>query len=195
MTGLEKIIERINQKSEEQVQQTLDSARRKVDEILHEAENTVRKLERTKAEESANLLQEELKKAESAAAQKNKRRILSARVQVIEEVLAQAYDALDSMDEEHYFSVLADLAVSNAMPGDGVIRFSAEDLARLPSDFIDKVNAAISKESRISTDKAAAPIKNGFILAYGDVEINCSFDALMQSKREELKVIAANILF
>ncbi|MBR6005282.1 MAG: hypothetical protein IK063_03535, partial [Clostridia bacterium] len=57
------------------------------------------------------------------------------------------------------------------------------------------VAAAAEKGAELSFSGENADIKNGFILRYGLIEINCSFDSVIDENREELKEKVNAILF
>ncbi|NLX93741.1 MAG: hypothetical protein GXZ02_07760, partial [Clostridiales bacterium] len=40
-----------------------------------------------------------------------------------------------------------------------------------------------------------AAIADGFILVYGDIEMNCTFDALLEESHDELKEKIAQLFF
>ena len=75
------------------------------------------------------------------------------------------------------------------------MRFSERDRKRFPAGFekeIGKIAAERGGSLRLG-DNAA--IDNGFILAYGGVEENCTFRAMFDSRKEALKDAARKVLF
>ena len=73
---------------------------------------------------------------------------------------------------------------------------SAEDLERLPAGFEEALNEKLKAAgASVTLNNTPAKISKGFILAYGDIEINCSFEALFEARREELKELVCGILF
>ena len=82
-----------------------------------------------------------------------------------------------------------------AQPLEGEIRFSERDRKRFPAGFekeIGKIAAERGGSLRLG-DNAA--IDNGFILAYGGVEENCTFRAMFDSRKEALQDAARKVLF
>ena len=47
----------------------------------------------------------------------------------------------------------------------------------------------------ITVSDTPGSLSDGFLLKYGDIEINCAFEALMSASRDDLKSIAAENLF
>lgn len=193
MTGLEKIIDRIAQ----------DSGA-KCDSIILEAQNEATKLKEeaavvAKKEAEAIVLQAE-KDAESAVAlaetgseAEGKKQILATKIHIINKAIEAASDKLSNLPDDEYFATLYRLVKANAQEADGVMLLSAKDLARLPSDFKTQVDAAA--KGKITVSDKASDIANGFILVYGDVEINCTFDALISDMRDDIKDQLYSIIF
>ena len=70
------------------------------------------------------------------------------------------------------------------------------DLERLPSSFENDLKHALKEkgcEPTLSEDPV--DITGGFVLVYGDIEINCSFDALIEGNSEELKELVYKNIF
>ena len=66
----------------------------------------------------------------------------------------------------------------------------------MPAGFkTQAVEAASSKGAELTFPDKTDDIKNGFILRYGLIEINCSFDSIIDENREELKEKVNAILF
>ena len=84
----------------------------------------------------------------------------------------------------------------NVQDKDGKICFSKKDLDRIPSDFEAKASdIAKEKGGSLTVDKEPADIADGFILKYGDIEENCTFDAIFEAKRDELRDLVNKNLF
>ena len=128
------------------------------------------------------------KKAESAAASAARRMMLEAKVALIDETVAASVKKLRSLDAPSYFGVLEALVKKYRTGDSGTLYLSAADLARKPQGFV----AAFPE---IAVAEQAAPIADGFILKYGDIEINCTFDALRSASLDDLKTVAAEQLF
>ncbi len=107
----------------------------------------------------------------------------------MDEALSKAQWYLHSLNTEDYFKVLFSLAARSRQQGTGEMRLNAKDLARMPASFIQQLGAGIK------VSEQPCDIEDGFILVYGDIEMNCTFSALFAANREELKAKAAEILF
>jgi len=196
MAGLDKIIGQIEEESKGAAARTLEAARAEAEKILEmarkEAEEECGRIERRSDQAVANILE----RGRSAAELKKRGSLLAEKQRLIGETIAMVKEELKSLDGEAYFEMLLKLAVKSAQPGEGELLFSAKDLARLPEGFEEQVNAALKDKGavlRVSAD--SRDIDAGFVLTYGGIEENCSFDAIFDSARETLQDKAQELLF
>lgn len=71
---------------------------------------------------------------------------------------------------------------------------SQRDLDRVPSGFADRINAALTDGS-VKLSGQSADIDNGFILVYGDIEINCTFRALINEQKDIVREKVCGVIF
>lgn len=194
MSGLDKIIASIKAESDANCDRLIADAQAKAQQILMEA----KKEGKEKAQEILNDAREaannRISLAESAALQDYKQIILAKKVELIKEVLSQAVATLKAMPEDEYFDVLIKLSVKHALSQEGIMKLSSKDYARMPKDFEEKLNHSLAGK-KIKLSKETISIDGGFVLVYGDIEINCTFDALANEISEHLKAQANSILF
>lgn len=196
MAGLDKIIGQIEEESKAAAARTAKAAGAEAAAILEaarkEAEAECAEIERRSNQAVANILE----RGKSAADLKKRGSLLAEKQRLIGETIAKAKAELKSMDSEAYFGMILKLAVKSAQPGKGEIHFSAKDLARLTGGFEEQLNAALKdKGAALHISKDTRDIDAGFVLTYGGIEENCSFDALFDSAHETLQDKAQEILF
>ncbi len=196
MTGIEKIISKIEQDSAKKCESIIAAAQKLAKQMNEKAQAEGAKLV-SEAEEEAKLKAKDMiRMAESGAEQKAKQIILAARVEAINEALTAGAKAIKEMPADDYFNSLVSLAVKNASEGHGEMRFSESDLKRLPESFETNLNKALAeKGATVNISLQPVSITDGFILVYGDVEMNCTFDALFEESYDELKEKFAQLLF
>ncbi|MBE6828550.1 MAG: hypothetical protein E7514_08130 [Ruminococcaceae bacterium] len=194
MTGLEKILSQIEQESNDRCQEIIRDAQKKAEGIIADAEM---KADAIIAESEAQTLKktENLNASAVSSAELTESRILlKAKLDAIDDILARALEVIKALPKKEYFEILKELIIKNADKGTGELRLSAQDTEKLPSNFLDSVNNALKKGCSVKLGKSA-DIDSGFILSYGDVDINCSFDAIAASKRDELRDALNSLLF
>ncbi len=188
MSGLEKIIARLESDCADECDQIEMHARADAAGITEAAAKEGQaEAERilSDAKSRAELI---ARKAESAAAVNDRRMMLEARVALIDETVEAAVKKLHSLDVPSYFGVLEKLTAKYRTGAPGTMYLSAADLARKPAGFL-------SAFPEITVSDTPGTLADGFLLKYGDIEINCAFTALMNASRDDLKAIAAEQLF
>ena len=199
MAGLDKIIARIQAESEEAAARTLEAAKAEAETILQnareEAAAECAAIGRKAEQAAANILE----RGHSAAELKKRQRILAEKQVLIGRIIGEAKQQLKNMPQEAYFENIVKLAVKASQNGKGTILFSKADLDRLPENFADTLNAALvagGKEgAALTVSSETRDIDGGFVLTYGGIEENCSFDALFDSAHEMLQDKVQEILF
>lgn len=196
MRGIEKIAAQIIGEGQEkktviekEIQQKIDELNAKADE---EIKVELQRIEEDTIREESTL--EEL--AELAAQQKRRQAALSAKQEVIGEIINEAYDRLLKLDDERYFAVIKKMLEDNVLSEKGEIIFSARDRQRMPKDFEDVIkNVALEKGGELVMSDEVRNIDGGFVLVYGGIEENCTFKAMLEASREELHDMVNGKLF
>ena len=62
---------------------------------------------------------------------------------------------------------------------------SEKDINNMPDKFVENINSKLENAS-LTLSKGTG-IDKGFILKYGGIEENCTFDALIEEKRDLIK--------
>ena len=196
MSGLDNIVKKIKSNSQEEIELIKKDAEGYRTSVLADAKKDTDKeikdiLDKSKREQA---VYEE--KIISSGEFKQRNALLKAKGEVIDEVIARALDELKNQDTDAYFDTVLNILKDNVQSKDGKICFSKADLDRMPSGFDAKVNeAAKEKDGSLEVDSAPADITDGFILKYGDIEENCTFDAIFEAKRDELRDLVNKNLF
>lgn len=194
MTGLDSIINQITDDAKQEAQEQLSSARAKADKILENAKANASR------EAQAVLLQGETraddirKRADSAAQLEKRNQMLVFKQQLIREAIDAARSSLENAAEERYFAVLLQLVSRFAQKGQGEMKLSAKDLARLPNTFEAQLREA-APQAEITVSKTPSDIESGFLLIYGGIDINCTFRAIFEDAYDELRDAAGKLLF
>ena len=194
MTGLEKILSQIEYDSNDRCRSIIAQAEEKAEKIKAEAEEQAKAIAAESEAAAAKQLDNIKQSAESSAQLNKSKIILKAKLEAIDDMLAKALDDIKNLPEKEYFEILKTLVINNAKEGEGVLCLSVKDEKRLPSGFESDVNKALTEGKKVTLGKSA-DIDSGFILVYGDIDINCSFDAIAASKRDELRDALNQLLF
>jgi len=194
MTGLEKILSTIEQDSNDRCREITEQAQKQAQEIIDAASAKAQEdIANAKASVDKRVAEHDGAIEASVSMTKN-RIILEGKLDIISSTLERALEVIKALPKKEYFEILKGLILKNVRKGEGVLRLSKEDTEKLPSNFIDSINNALKRGYKISLGQSA-DIDSGFILVYGDIDINCSFDAVASAKREELRDTLNEMLF
>ena len=185
MRGIEKIAAQIIGEAEEKKAAIYEEIQHKIDELNAKTDEEIKaELERINDDtlrEEGTL--EEL--AGLAAQQKRRQAALSAKQEVIGEIINEAYERLLNLEDEKYFAVIKKMLEDNVLSEKGEIIFSARDRQRMPKDFEDVIkNVAFEKGGELVISDEIRSIDGGFVLVYGGIEENCTFKAMLEASRE-----------
>jgi V/A-type H+-transporting ATPase subunit E len=196
MSGLEKITSQIQEEAKTLAAQKLAEAQQEADAILEEAKNTCADMEAEAEEKNAAQKINYESRVKSSAEQQRRTALLQAKQEIIAEVIDEAYRTLKEEDVQGYFLTMEKILKTYVLAEDGEIYFSSEDLARMPSDFEKKIEAAAKeKGGSLVLKKEPKAISDGFILVYGGIEENCTLKALFDAKKDQLQDKVNEILF
>lgn len=197
MTGLEKILKHIDDDASAAANAVIAEANNKANEITAAARAEGEKRRAEIAEQSKLDVQACLNRAESAATLQEKKMILDAKQQIINNVILSAKDSLLKYSNEEYFNIILKMVKKYALRQPGKIVFSKTDMERLPQQFDQELQTALlgMVGASLTISDNSKDIGGGFILIYGDMEVNCSFDALFFASRESLQDKVCERLF
>lgn len=196
MNGLEKITSQILDDARREAEELLRKAEKQTEAIRSEADESVKQIrddQAAKAKQQSDSYKERLK---SSAQLKKRQAVLLAKQQVIAEMLKKVHQALLEKEPDEYFALLEKMAERFALAKDGEIYFSKRDLGRMPEGFAAYVQQAAKKKGgSLRLMEEPKEIDGGFILVYGGVEENCSFQALLSARKDELSDKVHGMLF
>ncbi len=193
---IEKIIEKIDNDAAESCKKIVIEAENKADKILAQAKEDGDQVTSQIIDQAEKQGERMLVMSKSRAEQQSRQTILAAKVQAINDAVSESLNALNNQSEEDYFDSIIKLLDKHVIEGECIMMFSSRDTARIPNGFSEKaIKCAKEKGCKLSFSDKSAKIDSGFILKYGDIEINCSFDALIEERREDIKEVVNSILF
>lgn len=196
MTGLDKIVNYIGAEASAAADKIIQEATVEAEKIVNQA--------KIDADNRANLIVKNaekkaetiIKRAASLENLKERELILAAKREQINLVLNETKKFMRNLPVDEYFELILRLCKKYICPLKGEIIFSDADLKRIPRGFktaLSKLAKSLGGELRIS--EQTRNLDGGFVLSYGDIEENCSFDALFHSNFDLLSDKVSQILF
>ena len=123
-----------------------------------------------------------------------KKDILALKQELVGKAFALAEEKLTGMSGEKYVEFLASLAAEAAVDGAELI-LSAKDRAAVGDAVVKSANEKLGGAKTLVLSGESREMRGGVVLRSGDVEINCSIEALLEQSRNELAARVAAILF
>lgn len=199
MTGLEKILEEIEKEADQKVESILAEAKKESDAMILEVEQETQQVCDAIEQRSAVDVAAAKEKMQSAIALQERKWILQVRQEQIQQLIGQAKETLLQLQTEQYFAVIIQM-LEKYLPQEehqtGSILFSERDRKRLTPEWEEKIMQVIRrKKSAFTIATQARQMDGGFILSYGEIEENCSFEALFFAERERLQDLVRGVLF
>ena len=181
MTSSEKILAGIAEESKAQAEKITAEAEKQAAEITaaarEEAESEAEKI-RAEAEKKAELI---INSGKSSAELLKRDTALNCRRGLIEKALITVADTVNAYSDKDYFDFLLTLIKKEKLNGKGEVYLSVKDKARDTASFKSELEAL-----GFTLSDNFADINGGFILKYGDIQINGELSALIHEKRDVL---------
>ncbi len=196
MSGLDEILNIIDEQRIQNEESIIGAANQKAAAIRSEGEQKAQKAYREQLEKGQVDAKRDFVNACASVDSDMKRKVLDSKVKLIDSAIEATLERLAKLPEDEYFAMLKRLAEQKLRKGSGVISLSANDLKRLPADFETDIRSSAEKlGGTLEISKKPADISDGFILSYGLISENCSFRAIIESERDEVRDTAAAKLF
>lgn len=185
MTGLEKIIDSIKSEAELSAKNIISEAESTCGEIISAAKEKADKLYKDEISKAEMQRESILERAKSSAEFIKSQNLLIRKREIIDEFICEAKKKFLSLPDDVYFSYLQKMIDENSK-GSAEIILNSRDKARLPKSFDLKGNRVSDVDGEFD---------GGFILDFGDVEINCTVSALFDDAYDRLSDTVNSILF
>ena len=194
MNGIEKLTQQINADAPVEIDALLAEGKAKAEAVAAEFAQRAEKAAAdilAKGEIAAAQREERLV---SMAAMEGRKELLAAKQDMVGKAFDLALDKLCALPQDEYVALLAKLAVGASVTGKEQMIFNRQDHDQVGKAVVDAANAALSG-GKMTLSEQTQPMRGGFILSDGDVEVNCAFETLVRLQRGEISGEVADILF
>lgn len=198
MSNLENLTSKIIQDAELKAENIIKEAKGKEIEIISKRVEAAKKAAATMTENANMEAKSMIDRALSKAELEVRNRKLLAKQQVMDKVFEEAEKRLSKINLETFQDFVKTSILALDIDGDEKIIMSLDDKAKLPQDFLEKLNKALVSAGRKGNMEFSDETRNlngGYILAKGGIEINNSFKSMISSLRDELEYGVNKILF
>ena len=181
MTSSEKILAGIAGEAKTEAEKITAEAEKQAAEITAaakaESETEAEKI-KADAEKKAELI---ISSGKSSAELLKRDSALNCRRELIEKALITVADTVNAYGDKDYFNFLLTLVKKEKLNGKGEVYLSVKDKVRDIAAFKSELRAL-----NLTLSDTFANINGGFILKYGDIQINGELSALIHEKRDML---------
>ncbi len=190
MSGLENICGKILSDAKATADEILQKAKKQAEQARLSTEGEIARLRENAEGEMAR--EEALAKESLDRKLLSKRRdaLLKAEQTAVLEIIDEAKKRILSYSDKEYFELLKDIYKNNAEDKEGEILFTKSDREHMSKDFL-KTLCAQKGKLRLSLEDAPSA---GFVLRYGKISENCTFDAIFSANRNRFFDIALKCL-
>ena len=177
--------------------------------ILTASEEEKNKIISKRVNNAKELEKEIIVKAESEAKSKKERIISSAKLKVrndklaqkqavIDEVFEEAINRLCSLSDKELEDFIRRSILSMNIEGDENLILNKQGLKSIGLEFMDSLNKELKDKGlkgEVRLLKKEGNFRGGFLLEKNGIEINSTYEALIESVRDELEFEVAKVLF
>ena len=198
MEGIAKIKEWILEEAKEEKQNIIENAKAQAQDIKKQYEQKAKEILNDILDKASKTAEEKKRRIHSMAQLENRKALLQAKQQIIDEVFEKAKATLKDMPDDKYQNLISNMLIKSALTGNEELIISEHDKSRITSDFLQRINNTLidmGKQGNLRISKTSGHMIGGFILKSQDLEINSTFDSLINMEREELETEIAKILF
>lgn len=196
--GADRIVQRVLDDAQARAESINAEASEKAETVISEAKDRAERRKEHILEQARKTAAEQKGRIIGMAQMEARKDLLTAKQEMIGEAFQKALDELIGLDDETYLSVIRELILDMAETGTETVMFNSRDQEKITDDFWKKINKSLAdsgKKGELELSRETRAIKGGFILHRSGVEINCSFEALLEIKRDELEYEVAELLF
>ena len=174
--------------------------------ILADAENEKNKILSKKQDEASSIEKEILEKAEREAVSRKERIIsgaelharnekLEAKQKVINEVFETSIKALCNASDEDLKGFVKTVILNSDITGTQNLILNENGKKVIDAAFVAEINNELGAKANIVLSNETGKFRGGFVLEKDGIEINNTFEALVNSLRDDLSLEVARVLF
>lgn len=198
MANLDNLISKILEDASSKAQEIINEAKEKEKEAI---DNLTSKAEKQKELIINKSYMESVTRKERIISNANleiRNKKLKAKQDLIESVFNKAENQLQEISQDEYNKFVRNMISSMDIDGDEEIVISRNYKNTIDETLINFINEELrtrGKKGELKLSSEDRDIKGGFILCKNGIEINCTFEALVPSLRDELEDKILDVLF
>jgi len=190
MTGLLNILAQIEDAAQQKAEKIESKARDEAQSIVADAKKEAEELLSDYSDKAQQKLKELADRAKAADEIDKKRAELFKKQELIKKVLTAAKDEIKNAENGKYFGFLESILKKYAQNQAGTVVLPEADLKNMTGGF-----RTLLDEKNLTAKIGEIAKGNGFVIVYGNIEVNCTIDAIFDADDEELSDALNEFLF
>ncbi len=190
MTGLSNILDRIENESVKKAEEIILGANNEANEMVSAAKKEAQEILDDYKAKTEKKTTEILSRIKASDEIEKKRAELFRKQEVIKTILETARNDIKGQSDDDYFTFLGKVLTKHAQDKNGTVILSNRDFESMTKSF-----KALLVEKGLEAKTGNMDERNGFVIVYGNIEINCTVDAIFDAEAEELSDMLNKFLF
>lgn len=198
MDGANRIKERIIDDARKRAGKIIEDAKLEAQVIIKDAEKQAFQRVAIMTENAKEEAAQYKQRFRAAGEMEDRKNVLKMRQDTIDEAFSAALSRIAELPDEKYSLFIEDVLIKAAKDEEGDLVMNKKDKQRLGRQFVDKINAkfkAMGKKAMLKLAEENLNSCGGFVVRYGEMDINCTLEVLLNMARPNLEAEVAAILF
>ena len=191
--SIENITDNILNDAKQIAEISLNNAEKSKKEIIDKTEKEAEVIKRAAAENMGKDAESLKSRKISAAELQGRKMMLGAKQDAIKKSFDEALNKLKSMPEEKYIDFLTN-EIAKLPYKEGTIILNKQDKEKIGKKLIESVNVKLGEGKFVLSDETVNS-GGGFVMKSGAIEINSTFETVLEFLIDELTNEVANVLF
>ena len=195
MSNIKNLTSKIIEDAKDKKEVILSEAEKEKNKILNKKQEEARKTEKAimeKAETEAISIKERIISSAKLEARNEK---LKAKQEVISEIFEMSIESLCNISAEEFKEFVRLTILNINIVGEQKIILNATGKKVINSEFLLEINKELKSKATVILNEETRNFKGGFILEKDGIEINNTFEALVNSLKDDLSTDVASMLF
>lgn len=198
MSDVKNLTSKILKDAEERKESILKAANEEKAKIIAKKQAIAKQEEEAMIEKAKVEAKTRRERIVSGAELKARNEKLAAKQSVIDSVFDQSIEELCKMSNDDMKKFIKNMILSSDITGDEKIILNKEGKSLLDKSLLNTINSELKangKKGELTISDEVRTFKGGFILEKDGIEINNTFEDLVNSSRDDLEFEVANVLF
>lgn len=198
MSNINNLTSKILSDAEERKESILKEANEEKAKIVSKKEALAKSEEATMVEKAKTEAKTAKERIISGAELRSRNEKLTAKQAVIDKVFEKSIEKLCKMSDQEIKEFIKNKIVNADVVGDETIILNEKGNKLVDANLLKEINSELlakGKKGELTINKEIRNFKGGFILEKDGIEINNTFEDLVNSERDDLEFEVAKVLF